>query len=82
VPVGDTLTGVFLVPPGQSLCDIDFSRSGLHGTPKLAAPQRVPQVDGWTVVAQPLPKVSNPLSISASFCTGKQVTTTGVVPSS
>jgi hypothetical protein len=82
VGVGDTLTGVFLVPPRQTLCDIDFSRTGLPGTPKLVAPQKVSQKDGWTVVAQPLPKVSNPLSISASFCTGKQVTTTGVVPSS
>jgi hypothetical protein len=82
VPVGDTLTGVFLVPPQQSLCDIDFSRSGLSGTPKLAAPQRVPQADGWTVVAQPLPKVDNPLTLSASFCTGSKVTTSGVVPSS
>ena len=82
VPVGDTPTGVFLVPPGQTMCGIDFSRSGVSGTPTLAAPQRVSQPDGWTVVAQPLPKVDNPVSLRASFCTGKEVTSTGVVPSS
>lgn len=80
--VGDTLTGVFLVPPGQTVCGIDFSRSGLTGTPKLATPQRLSQSDGWTVVAQPLPRVDNPLSLSASFCTGQEVVTTGVAPSS
>ncbi|SER77200.1 hypothetical protein SAMN05216199_1158 [Pedococcus cremeus] len=79
---GDAPTGVFLVPPGQSLCDIDFSRSGLKATPKLSAPQRVSLRDGWTLVAQPLPRVDNMQTLSASFCTGKEVTTTGVTPSS
>lgn len=80
--MGDALTGVFLVPPGQSLCDIDFSRSALAVSPKLVAPQRLSQSDGWTLVVQPLPRVDNPLSLTASFCTGQEVTTTGVVPSS
>ena len=80
--MGDALTGVFLVPPGQTVCDIDFSRSGLAGKPKLAAPQRVSQGDGWTFVAQPLPRLDNPLSLRASFCTGQKVTKSGVVPSS
>ena len=80
--MGDALTGVFLVPPGQTVCDIDFSRSGLAGKPKLAAPQRLSQSGGWTVVAQPLPRLDNPLSLRASFCTGQKVTKSGVVPSS
>jgi len=78
----EKLTGVFVVPPGQSLCHIDFSHSGPSGTPKLPAPQRTSLRDGWTVVAQPLPSVDNVLSLSATFCTGKEVTTTGVAPSS
>lgn len=79
---GGAPTGVFLVPPAQSLCAIDFSRSGLTTTPKLAAPQRVSLRDGWMLVAQPLPQVDNMQSLSASFCTGQQVITTGVTPSS
>lgn len=82
VGMGDGLAGVFLVPPGQSVCGIDFSRSGIAGTPQLVAPKRVPLADGWSIVAQPLPPVDKPLSLTAGFCTGTKVTTTGVVPSS
>lgn len=82
VGMGDGLAGVFLVPPGQSVCDIDFSRAGVAAKPKLVAPKQVPLADGWSIVAQPLPDVDKPLGLAASICTGSTVTATGVVPSS